>query len=197
MNSQAISSAPVVEANVTTRGGSIRRGRRWALILAYVFLAVFAVFFLFPPYYMIITSFKTDVEISTLKGSPWIIHQSPTLYHYTNLLTNTRFPTFFLNTVIVTLCSVTLSMCISVIAAYSLARMRFFGSGALAAGIFLTYLVPEGLLFIQAVNFADVPVMAAYLCFIALVFVLINLVVDLLYYAVDPRLRIERLAAAQ
>ncbi len=54
-----------------------------------------------------------------------------------------------------------------------------------------------GLLFIQAVSFADVPVMAAYLCFIALVFVLINLIVDLLYYAVDPRLRIERLAAAQ
>src|SRR6266496_3668248 len=53
-----------------------------------------------------------------------------------------------------------------------------------------------GLLFIQAVNFADVPVMAAYLCFIALVFVLINLVVDLLYYAVDPRLRIERLVPA-
>ena len=53
-----------------------------------------------------------------------------------------------------------------------------------------------GLLFIQAVSFADVPVMAAYLCFIALVFVLINLVVDLLYYAVDPRLRVERLVAA-
>jgi len=48
-----------------------------------------------------------------------------------------------------------------------------------------------GLLFIQAVNFADVPVMAAYLCLAALFFVLINLVVDLLYYAVDPRLRIE------
>ncbi|MBA3507246.1 MAG: ABC transporter permease [Betaproteobacteria bacterium] len=53
-----------------------------------------------------------------------------------------------------------------------------------------------GLLFIQAVNFADIPVMAAYLCFIALVFVLINLIVDLLYYAVDPRLRIERMASA-
>ncbi|MGG4605998.1 ABC transporter permease [Paenalcaligenes sp. Me131] len=46
-----------------------------------------------------------------------------------------------------------------------------------------------GLLFIQAVQFADVPVMAAYLCLIALVFVVINLVVDLLYFAVDPRLR--------
>ncbi len=49
-----------------------------------------------------------------------------------------------------------------------------------------------GLLFIQAVQFADIPVMAAYLCLIALIFVVINLAVDLLYFAVDPRLRIER-----
>ena len=49
-----------------------------------------------------------------------------------------------------------------------------------------------GLLFISAVQFADIPVMAAYLCLIALVFVTINLAVDLLYFAVDPRLRIER-----
>jgi peptide/nickel transport system permease protein len=49
-----------------------------------------------------------------------------------------------------------------------------------------------GLLFIQAVQFADIPVMAAYLCLIALIFVVINLVVDLLYFAVDPRLRAER-----
>jgi len=41
----------------------------------------------------------------------------------------------------------------------------------------------------------DIPVMAACLCFIALVFVLLNLIVDLLYYAVDPRLRVERGAA--
>jgi peptide/nickel transport system permease protein len=47
-----------------------------------------------------------------------------------------------------------------------------------------------GLLFIQAVSFADVPVMAAYLCLIALIFVSINLVVDLLYFVVDPRLRV-------
>jgi peptide/nickel transport system permease protein len=47
-----------------------------------------------------------------------------------------------------------------------------------------------GLLFIQAVTFADIPVMAAYLCVIALIFVVINLVVDLLYFVVDPRLRI-------
>jgi peptide/nickel transport system permease protein len=53
-----------------------------------------------------------------------------------------------------------------------------------------------GLLFIQAVQFADIPIMAAYLCLIALVFVTINLIVDLLYFAVDPRLRADRGAAA-
>ena len=53
-----------------------------------------------------------------------------------------------------------------------------------------------GFLFIQAVQFADIPVMAAYLCLIALIFVVVNLVVDLLYFAVDPRLRIERAASA-
>jgi peptide/nickel transport system permease protein len=52
-----------------------------------------------------------------------------------------------------------------------------------------------GFLFIQAVQFADIPVMAAYLCLIALIFVIVNLVVDLLYFAVDPRLRVEKSAA--
>jgi peptide/nickel transport system permease protein len=47
-----------------------------------------------------------------------------------------------------------------------------------------------GLLFIQAVQFADIPVMAAYLCLISFIFVVINLIVDLLYFAVDPRLRV-------
>jgi peptide/nickel transport system permease protein len=52
-----------------------------------------------------------------------------------------------------------------------------------------------GLLFIQAVQFADIPVMAAYLCLIGFIFVVINLVVDILYYFVDPRLRIDTGAA--
>jgi ABC-type dipeptide/oligopeptide/nickel transport system permease component len=54
-----------------------------------------------------------------------------------------------------------------------------------------------GALFINSVQFVDVPVMAAYLMFIALVFVVINLIVDLLYYAVDPRLRVDRAGAAR
>ncbi|MGK2900400.1 MAG: ABC transporter permease [Burkholderiaceae bacterium] len=52
-----------------------------------------------------------------------------------------------------------------------------------------------GLLFIQAVSFADIPVMAAYLCLVALIFVVLNLAVDMLYFVVDPRLRVEKSAA--
>ena len=71
--------------------------------------------------------------------------------------------------------------------------------GALIAFAIITETVFQwpgmGLLFIQAVTFADIPVMAAYLCLVALIFVLINLVVDLLYFVVDPRLRIEKSGA--
>ena len=70
--------------------------------------------------------------------------------------------------------------------------------GALIAFSIITETVFQwpgmGLLFIQAVTFADVPVMAAYLCLIALIFVVINLIVDLLYVVVDPRLRVAKAA---
>ena len=54
-----------------------------------------------------------------------------------------------------------------------------------------------GFLFIQAVNFVDIPVMSAYLVLVAFLFVIINIVVDLLYYVIDPRLRVEKSAAAE
>ena len=91
--------------------------RRWALWASYFFLFLFIVFFLFPPYYMLITSFKTNEEISSLAGNPWVINMTPTLEHYTNLLFNTSFPTYFKNTVIVTVCTVAISMVVSVLAA--------------------------------------------------------------------------------
>jgi multiple sugar transport system permease protein len=132
---------------VVARSGGMSN-RRWALWASYFFLFLFIVLFLFPPYYMLITSFKTNEEISSMAGNPWIINAKPTLEHYTNLLLNTSFPTYFKNTVIVTVCTVVISMVVSILAAYSLARMRFLGSATLATGVFLTYLVPETLLFI-------------------------------------------------
>lgn len=128
--------------------GDKKRTRKWALILAYFFLVLFIMFFLFPPFYMVVTSLKTNEEISSLKGIPFFITQGVTLSHYWKLLTETLFLTYFKNTAIVTLCAVSISMTISILAAYSLARLRFFGSAVLATGVFLTYLVPETLLFI-------------------------------------------------
>jgi len=127
--------------------GSIRRERRKALIGAYIALAVFVVFFLFPPVYMLITSLKSSSEIADLSGNPWLI-RNPTLENYWELLTEGNYVIHFRNSVIVTICVVTITMAISILAAFSLSRMRFWGSGVLATGVFLTYLVPETLLFI-------------------------------------------------
>ncbi len=140
--------ATLSEAVGSTRSASRARNRRWALIAAYGCLGLFVVFFLFPPYYMLVTSFKTNAEIAALSTNPWIIEQGPTIAHYWGLLTETSFPRYFLNTAIVTLCVVAITMVFSVLAAYALSRLRFWGAGVLATGVFLTYLVPDTLLFI-------------------------------------------------
>ena len=134
--------------SVARRKSSHReRNRRWALWGSYAALGLFVVFFLVPPFYMLVTSFKTSAEISNQAGNPWLV-ESPTLQNYVELLTNANFLGFFWNSIKVTACLVVLTMIISVFAAFSLARMKFWGSGVLATGIFLTYLVPESLLFI-------------------------------------------------
>ncbi len=126
---------------------SLHRSRAWALWGSYAALSVFVVFFLVPPFYMLVTSFKTSAEVSSQAGSPWVVHH-PTLANYAELIQSPNFQGFFWNSLKVTFCVVVLSMVISTLAAFSLARMRFWGSSALATGIFLTYLVPESLLFI-------------------------------------------------
>jgi multiple sugar transport system permease protein len=126
--------------------GSMSRDRRWALRWSYFFLVVFAVFFLMPPVYMLITSLKTSAEISAATNPWWVYH--PTLGNYLELLTSSQYLTFFRNSALVSVIVVTITMLISVPAAFALSRMRFWGSTALATGVFLTYLIPETLLFI-------------------------------------------------
>ena len=126
--------------------GSMSRDRRWALRWSYFFLVLFAIFFLMPPIYMLITSLKTSAEISAA-GNPWWIY-NPTLANYIELLTQNHYLTFFRNSAVVSVCVVAITMLISVIAAFALARMKFWGSATLATGVFLTYLIPETLLFI-------------------------------------------------
>jgi len=74
--------------------------------------------------------------------------QHPTLENYIYLLTYPNFLRFFFNSVMVTVLTVVISMIISVLSAFSLSRMGFWGSQTLSTGVFLTYLVPASLLFI-------------------------------------------------
>lgn len=126
--------------------GSMSRDRAWALRWSYFFLVLFAIFFLTPPLYMVITSLKSSAEISAATNPWWVFH--PTLANYVELLTSNQFLRFFWNSSIVSLVVVFVTMLISVPAAFALARMKFWGSATLATGVFLTYLVPDSLLFI-------------------------------------------------
>ncbi|MBV8398478.1 MAG: carbohydrate ABC transporter permease [Acetobacteraceae bacterium] len=103
--------------------------------------------FLAPPFYMVITSLKDSAEISAQQGSPWVVRHS-TLQNYIDLLMTPNFRGFFINSVEITIVVVVVSMVISVLAAFSLARMGFWGSQTLATGVFLTYLIPNSLVFI-------------------------------------------------
>ena len=125
---------------------SMKADRRRAMVLSYFFLIVFVVFFLTPPAYMLITSLKTNAEISAAVSPWWIFH--PTLANYIELLTSSTYLTFFRNSAMVSILVVLITMAISIPAAFALSRMRFWGSATLATGVFLTYLIPETLLFI-------------------------------------------------
>jgi multiple sugar transport system permease protein len=146
MTAVTATSVPRVRASSAPR--SLQRSRRWALVLSYVFLVIFAAFFLIPPYYMIVTSLKSNAEVAHLSSNPWLLSQGLTFENFHTLLAQTDFLLYFKNTVIVTVCVVVITMVVSVLAAFSLGRMKFWGSGILATGIFLTYLVPDSLLFI-------------------------------------------------
>ena len=124
----------------------MRRDRRRALAWSYFFLLAFAVFFLTPPVYMLITSLKTSAEISAASSPWWVL--SPTLRNYVELLTSPIYLTFFRNSAFVSVLVVAITMLVSIPAAFALSRMRFWGSAALATGVFLTYLIPDTLLFI-------------------------------------------------
>jgi multiple sugar transport system permease protein len=128
--------------------GSLKRSRRWALVTSYVCLVLFAIFFLIPPYYQLVTATKSTAEISNQTTDPWLPSPSPTLENLDNLWNHTDFPIYLKNSAIVTVCVVAITMVIAIPAAFALGRMKFWGSGILATGVFLTYLVPDSLLFL-------------------------------------------------
>jgi len=131
-----------------------RRRFSWK-VAVHLMLMPFLVFALFPFYHMTLTSLKQDREIADRQAVPLIIQQGPTLEHYSKLLWETAFLTWTKNSLLVTFIATVLSLVIGTIAAYALARLRFFAVGSFGTAIFVTYLVPTSLLFLpmaQVVN---------------------------------------------
>jgi len=124
-------------------------------IAAHLLLLPFLLFALFPFYHMTLTSLKTDAELYDRNSVPLLIRQGVTLEHYKKLLWETAFLTWTKNSLMITVIATSVSVAIGTIAAYALARLRFFGVSSFGTGIFVTYLVPTSLLFLplaQVVN---------------------------------------------
>ncbi|HUX25449.1 MAG TPA: hypothetical protein VMV87_12610, partial [Burkholderiales bacterium] len=124
--------AQAIGSAAPAQRASLKRSRRWALWWSYVFLVMFAIFFLMPPVYMLIMGLKTSHEIAAMTNPWWVFH--PTLENFKALLTSRTYLTFFRNSAVIALSVVVITMLIAVPAAFSLGRMKFWGSTTLAAG---------------------------------------------------------------
>ncbi len=123
--------------------------RRW--VFFYVPLGMFIFGLLFPFYWMIITTVRPDAELYRPWNAPnyapfWTTH--PTSEHILYLLQETLFSTWMLNTMIIAIVSTIISLFCGLLAGYALSRLKFRYAGTLGTGIFVTYLVPQTLLFI-------------------------------------------------
>src|SRR5437868_10676786 len=117
----------------------------WRAIRIYIPLLILLVVTLFPFYWMAVTSFKSASELFDFSVSPlWV--REPTLDWYRHLFTQTNFPRWAFNTAIVAIASTLISLFCSILAGYSLARLRYRGADTIGWGIFVTYLVPPTLL---------------------------------------------------
>ena len=116
-------------------------------VTIYLPLSLAAIVLLFPFYWMLITSLKTDRELIDLSGLPFWVFE-PTLEHYQYLFAETGFLRWALNTLTISVVATAISLACSILAGYALARLRFRGAGAMAGAIFITYLVPQTLLFV-------------------------------------------------
>ena len=127
-------------------------GARWKKWLwFYLPLGAFILALLFPFYWMVVTTVRPDGELYRPWNHPlyspfWTSH--PTFDHVKDLLQETLFNTWMLNTMFIALMATLISLVCGVIAGYALARLTFRWAGILGTAIFVTYLVPQTLLFI-------------------------------------------------
>ena len=144
--------------SMTTSSGALLAENKvpfWRLRKAfanYVALVPYLAFALFPFYIIAITSVKSKQEINNLGESPfWAAGIA--VENYTYLATNTSFfEHWMVNTLIVTTVSTIISVSVGILAAYALARLKFRGVELFGVAVFITYLVPQTLLFLPLIN---------------------------------------------
>jgi multiple sugar transport system permease protein len=127
-------------------------GAKWKKWLwFYLPMALFILALLFPFYWMMVTTLKPDGELYRPWNHPlyspfWT--SAPTLDHVKSLLQDTLFGTWMWNTMLIATVATLISLFCGVIGGYALARLRFGWAGLLGTAIFVTYLVPQTLIFI-------------------------------------------------
>ena len=117
-------------ASARSRGARIRSN-----VFAYANLTPYVFFVLFPFYFMIVTSFKSNAELYNLKSIPFWIQSGMIMDHYALLFQKTDFVTWMKNSLLVAVVATTISVIISILAGYSLARLRFRGAAAFGTAI--------------------------------------------------------------
>jgi len=119
-----------------------REGSFYAAVTFFVVLAAF------PFYWMLITAFKTNADLYNINNIPFWFNAPPTLEHFRYLFEKTLFGRWLLNSLIIGVCVVGITLATAIPAGYALARLAGRKAEALGIGIFLTYLVPPTLLFL-------------------------------------------------
>ncbi len=125
--------------------GSAHGMRR--VLIFWVPLILFIVITLFPFYWMLLASLKANSELYSLRSFPFWV-STPTLDHYKYLFEKTLYARWLVNTLIISIASTAISLAFGILAGYALARLRFRGAGILGVAVFISYLVPQTLLFI-------------------------------------------------
>ncbi len=128
---------------------SLTRTKRWGARTGHFgILAAFVAFTAFPFYWMLITTFKSTLDLVNTANNPFIFNSAPTLDNLRVLLFDTQYLRWIFNTLLVGFLVVIITLLLAVPAGYSLARLSGRWGKQLAIGIFLTYLIPPTILFI-------------------------------------------------
>jgi len=123
-------------------GAVVREGSFYAAVALFVVMAAF------PFYWMLITAFKTNADLYNVTNIPFWFNKPPTLEHFRYLFEQTLFGRWLLNSLIIGVCVVAITLATAIPAGYALTRLAGRNAEALGIGIFLTYLVPPTLLFL-------------------------------------------------